>query len=191
MYPKDGAGGIGFATLRTYMPGRALGFGTHVVGSSPSAPGIRQLVVRPRADRPIVHPAAERGRGATGRSLLGVAFDRVIFEPVHDAMERRMMIGIKQLAEGTDRQRLVNHLHVVLWTVTFALFIAAIVLVMRRDEWQLPLAGFVAAGIVFQVLTFVQPPIVVGVALVAGVTTLLWPPRTGAHMLRPAVVGNA
>ena len=34
MYPPNKAGGIGFATLRAYVPGRALGFSTHAPGSS-------------------------------------------------------------------------------------------------------------------------------------------------------------
>src|SRR5690242_3590674 len=33
MYPPDRAGGVGFATLRTYFPGYALAFGTHAVGT--------------------------------------------------------------------------------------------------------------------------------------------------------------
>lgn len=45
-----------------------------------------------------------RGRGsAGGPSLLGVAFDRVFFEPMHFVMERRMMIGLTQVAEGSTR----------------------------------------------------------------------------------------
>ena len=43
---------------------------------------------------------------------------RAIFEPVHFVMARRMMIGIKQLAEGQDRDRAINHLQIALWTMT-------------------------------------------------------------------------
>src|SRR5438552_14659566 len=38
MYPSDKAGGAGFATLRAYVPGRALSFGTHILGTPPTAP---------------------------------------------------------------------------------------------------------------------------------------------------------
>lgn len=109
--------------------------------------------------------------------MLGVAFDRSIFEPVHFVMERRMMIGVKQLAQGGDRDRVVNHIHVVLWTITFGLFVAAAVMVLRRRQWMRPLAGFVAAAAVFQILTLGQPPVGIGIVLVAAVAAMLWWPR--------------
>jgi hypothetical protein len=173
MYPKNRAGGVGFATLRAYVPGRALGFGTHAVGTRPSAPedGSWSFVLEPvddSATRLLV-----RGRGAGGRSLLGVVFDRSIFEPVHFVMERRMMIGIKQLAEGSDRGRFLNHLQVGLWVVAFCLIVVAVVRVLRRERWRRPLVGFVAAAAVFQILTLGQPFFVVGLALLLLVTGIL------------------
>lgn len=173
MYPKNRAGGVGFATLRASVPGRALGFGTHAVGTPPSAPedGSWSFVLEPvgeSATRLLV-----RGRGAGGCSLLGVAFDRSVFEPVHFVMERRMMIGIKQLAEGSDRGRFLNHLQVGLWVVAFCLIVVAVVRVLRRERWRRPLVGFVAAAAVFQILTFGQPFIVVGLALLLLVAGIL------------------
>ena len=41
-----------------------------------------------------------RGRGAGGGSLLGLWFDRGIFEPMHFVMEQRQLRGIKERAEG-------------------------------------------------------------------------------------------
>jgi hypothetical protein len=70
-----------------------------------------------------------------------IAFDRAVFEPVHFVMGRRMMLGLEQLAEDRDRHRLTNHVHVLLWTVTFGLLVAAAVLVLRREHWRRPLAG--------------------------------------------------
>ena len=87
-----------------------------------------------------------------------------------------MLMGIAQLAEGANRHRLANHAHVVLWTLTFGLVIAAGVLVLRRDRWFRRLAALVAALVVFQLLTLGQPPIGVGVVLVAAVWALLWWP---------------
>src|SRR4051812_6968268 len=82
-----------------------------------------------------------RGRTAA-RSWAGAAFDRAVFEPMHFVMERRMLIGIKQLAEGNDRHRWLNHLLVVLWATTFALFVTAGVGVVRRRAWRRPLVSF-------------------------------------------------
>ena len=176
MYPPEGAGGAGFATLRRYVPGRALGFGTRVVGTPITAPedGSWTFVLQPldgSTTRLLI-----RGRGPVTRSWLGLAFDRSIFEPVHFVMERRMMIGIKQLAEGQDRDRAINHLQIALWTLTFGLLIVSGAQVLLRREWWRPLTGFVGAAGVFQILTLAQPHILVGIALVAGVTGILWRP---------------
>ena len=167
MYPKDRAGGIGFATLHAYVPGRALAFGTRVTGASLSEPesGSWAFVLEPidaSTTRFLV-----RGRIASGRSPAGVAFDRAIFEPAHFVMERRMMVGIKDLAEGRDRGRLLNHGQVALWTITFVLFVSAGIMVLRRRAWARPLAAFTLAGLIFQVLTLAQPPLLLGVPLVA------------------------
>jgi hypothetical protein len=121
-----------------------------------------------------------RGRGAPGRSRLGAAFDGADFEPAHFAMERRMMIGLKQLAERGSRHRWSNHLQGVLWTITFGLWVVAAVLVFRRPAWLRPLAGFVAAGVVFQLLSLVQPPAPIGALLVAALALLLNAPRLRA-----------
>ena len=177
MYPPDKAGGIGFATLQSYIPGRALGFATRMTGTPLSAPanGSWSFVIIPLGDsatRLLI-----RGRGAPGRSLLGVAFDRSIFEPAHFAMERRMMIGLAQLAEGGSRQRLANHAQVALWTITFGLFVAAVVRVFRRRQWGLALVGVGVSAAVFQILTLRQPPLSVGAVLVAALAAIVWWPR--------------
>jgi len=166
MYPKEKAGGAGFATLKTYRPGGVLGFATRAPGTALSAPedGSWSFVVRPIDDS--TSRLLVRGRGAPGRSLLGLAFDQSIFEPVHFVMERRTMIGIKQLAEGESRQRLLNHVQVVLWTITFGLFIAAAVQVLRSGGRRRAVAATLVSAAVFQVLTLGQPPLFLGVTLV-------------------------
>ncbi len=176
MYPKNKAAGIGYATLRTFLPGRALGFGTHALGTAPSAPedGSWSFILD-RVDDSHTRLLV-RGRGSPGRSLLGLAFDRSIFEPVHFVMERRMMTGLKEAAEGSDRHRLVNHVHVVLWTIAFGEFIMAIVMVMRQRHWAQPLAVMIVAAVVFQILTLGQPPIAMGVALLAAPGAIMWWP---------------
>ena len=176
MYPPEKAEGIGFATLRAYEPGRVLGFAARSTGTALDQPedGSWTFVLEPVGDsatRLLV-----RGRGATGRSLLGVAFDRSIFEPAHFAMERRTMIGLKQLVEVGERDRLANHWQVLFWTLALVLFIAAGVMVLRREQWHQPLVGFLIAGVIFQVLTLGQPPIAVGITLVGLLGAFLWPP---------------
>mgnify|MGYP000867451724 CR=1 FL=1 len=187
MYPPSKAGGLGYATLRTLDAGHALGFSTRAAGTPLTMPedGSWSFVlesVDADTTRLIV-----RGRGAGGRPPLGVAFDRAIFEPAHFVMERRMMVGIKQLSEGGSRHRWSNHVQVVLWTLTFVMFLTAPSLVLHRAAWGRALAGFALAGVVFQVLTLVQPPVLVGVVLTAAVAACLWPTRSRSRIRRPAV----
>ena len=185
MYPSTKAGGVGYAVLRTYIPGRALGFGTWYAGTPPTGPedGSWTFVLQPLRDsttRLLV-----RGRGAPGRSLLGLAFDRSIFEPMHFAMEKRMMLGSADLSEGHARGRYVNHVQVILWFVTAAMFIVGLASVFVGPVWRRKLAGTVTAAVVFQVLTFGQPPIDVALllVLVAG-AVLWWPVEPGSPLSR-------
>jgi hypothetical protein len=172
MYPPGKAGGIGFATLLSYVPGRALGFGTHRTGTAAAAPvdGSWSFALEPLGD--TATRLLVRGRGGPGRANGWLAFDAAVFEPAHFAMERRMMTGLKQVVEGGDRHRWSNHVQVVLWILTFLMWLAAAVLVLRRPAWVPPLAVFLAAGVAFQVLSLGQPPLLVGLAVFAATTAL-------------------
>jgi len=44
-----------------------------------------------------------RSRGAQAQSLAAMLFERLLFDPVHFIMERKMMLGIKQRAENAAR----------------------------------------------------------------------------------------
>jgi hypothetical protein len=176
MYPSTRAGGAGFATLRVYVPGWAMAFATHAVGTAPAAPDDGSWAFALENLTDSTSRLLVRGRGAAGRSLLGAAFDKSIFEPMHFTMEKRMLIGIRQLAEGRSRGRTGNHVQVLLWVLSFAMFIVGAVSVFRRAAWKRALAATVAAAVVFQVLTFGQPPLDVGVLLVSMVAVLLWWP---------------
>jgi hypothetical protein len=177
MYPPTKAGGAGFATLRTFEPGHALGFGTRLVGTPLDQPenGSWTFVLEPLGmsqTRLLI-----RGRGAARHSLLGMAFDQAIFEPMHFAMERRMMVGVQRLAVAGERGRLWNHVHVALWASMFVMFLIAAALVVFGQRWPRSLVAFLAAAAAFQGLTLLQPPLVVNVAVVVGVFLLLWPGR--------------
>jgi hypothetical protein len=167
MYPPDRGGGSGFATLRTYVPGRALAFAGRRMGDPVTAPesGSWAFVLQPldaHTTRLLF-----RGRASAPPSLGALAFDRFIFDPAHYVMERRTMIGVKQLAEGGSRHRWANHAQVLLWTITFIGFVMSGIGVLRRRQWQRPLAAFIASALVFQFLTLGQPPVWIGVAVVA------------------------
>jgi hypothetical protein len=174
MYPPRKAGGAGHATLMVYEPGRALGFATRQIGTSPAAPpdASWSFVVQPigvHASRLIF-----RGRGAGGLRLLPGVFMSGVFEPVHFAMERRAMTSIKQLAEGGRPSAELDTLQVILWFTVFFGFVFAGVatLVMRR--FGRPLASFVLMGVFFQLLTLVQPNPAVGFAVFAVLAAGPW-----------------
>jgi hypothetical protein len=176
MYPATKAGGIGFATLRAYAPGRAMGFGTRMSGTPIDAPenGSWSFVVEPidaTRSRLIV-----RGRGTGERSILGEAFDHAIFEPAHFVMERRMMIGLKQIVETGDRHRAENLAHIVLWTLLFGLFVGSSVAMLAGGSMRRTSAGVAGSAIVFQILTFTQPPIAVAAILtIAAFAVVVFP----------------
>jgi len=44
---------------------------------------------------------------------------------------------------------------------------------LRRERWRRPLLGFVAAAVVFQILTLGQPSVLVGLALLLHVAGIL------------------
>jgi len=170
MYPPRKAGGVGFGTLRTYAPGRALGFATRAVGTPLDAPedGSWSFILLP-IDRQRTRFVV-RGRSlrptSPGPPAVARVLDRIVFEPMHYAMERRMMIGLARLAEGKDRGRLANHLQVVEWMAMLVVFALAGAMVVRRAYWRRPLAVFIGSALVFQLLTLVQPEPISGGALV-------------------------
>ena len=181
MYPSDRGGGIGFATLRSYVPGRALGFGTRMLGASLEEPEVASwtFVLEPidsRTTRLLI-----RGRGRAEASLLAYAFGSAVFEPIHFVMERRMMIGLKQLAEEGTRHRALNNVHIALWVITALMGLFAAYAVFTRPDWKTSALVLAAVALVFQVLTFGQPPLMVGMLLVMGTAAIVFRARPTAN----------
>jgi hypothetical protein len=174
MYPSGKAGGVGFATLRTLVPGRALAFATFRPGfTAPSRiEGSWAFVLQPiDADhtRLIIR---ERTTPAKSAGLRG--FERVIFSPMHFVMERRMMLGLQALAEGRDRGRLANHARVIAWTLILVSVFVAGVAVLSTRFWRRWLGLLVAAALSFEYLTLRQPMVVVDFACVAALALGFW-----------------
>lgn len=166
MYPPDKGGGLGFATLRAYEPGRALVFGARTIGLPPSEPenGTWGFHVVPLSDS--VTRLVVRGRGVPPRPLLGRLFDGAFFGPAHFVMERRMLLGIRDLAERGRRDRTSNGVQIGLWVVVAVQVLAAAVGAVRRADPRRPFAAFVGGALLFQWLTFVQPVLPVGIGAV-------------------------
>jgi hypothetical protein len=100
MFPPEKLGGIGQAPLAIHEPGHALVFYTRRTGTALTDPpdGTWAFVVEPIDQTTSRLVTRARARGSL--SLLGGAFNRGVFEPVHFVMERKMMEGIKVRVEG-------------------------------------------------------------------------------------------
>jgi hypothetical protein len=176
MYPEHKLDGEGYARLLELLPGRALAFGTHQPGRAAQAPaGSWSLVVEPA---PGGARLLARHAGGSASSLLGAAFHHTVFEPLHFAMERRMLEGIRGLAEGQPLSQARDVSLLSLWLLCAAALLASAVLVVLGRHWRRRLATFAAAAVVFQVLTLVQPEPMLGALLVLPVLGLGWWPLT-------------
>lgn len=176
MLPPGKLGGVGQASLAIYEPGHALVFYTRRTGTGLDEPpdGTWAFVVEP------IDPAISRlvmrvrARGSLG--LLGVAFNRGIFEPVHFVMERKMMEGIKARVEERQVSPAADAAQIVLWLVTFVGFVASAALALAGRRWHQRTVTFLAAGLLFQLLTLVQPSLYIGVPLVVLLHVAIWSP---------------
>jgi hypothetical protein len=183
MYPPEKLHGHGYATLLEYEPGRALVFGTHAAdaaaGSVPS--GTWAFIVEPegtRAARLIV-----RGRGAAAGSWLGTAFQRTVFEPLQFAMERRMLEGIRELSEGrAPPSRAADAFLLCSWAISLGALIVLGTLVLVGKRPLRALLGFLTAGVLFQLLTFTQPPLVIALVLLCALLPFVPRARARAHL---------
>jgi hypothetical protein len=167
MYPRDRAGGLGQAPLARHDPGRALVFYTRRPGTALTGPpdGTWAFVVEPVGEGTSRLIVRGRGRGRLG--LLGASFERGVFEPIHFAMERKMMEGINTRAEERPVSIVRDDIQVSLWVLTFAFFITSGIFTLEGRGWRWHAVTFTAAGILFGVLTLVQPSVFLAVPLVA------------------------
>ncbi len=165
MYPPRKLGGIGFAVLTVFQPGKALGFATRAMGAPAAAPpdGSWSFVVQPidgGSSRLLF-----RGRAVGPLQSFATVFNVAVFEPVHFAMERRTMEGIKALAEGRKPSAVRDGVQVALWAILFVAFVVSGALVLAGRNVGRHLVTFTASGFLFQLLTLTQPSPFIGVAL--------------------------
>jgi hypothetical protein len=74
-------------------------------------------------------------------------------------MERRMIEGIVDRAEGRSDPPYSEAVEIVLWVVALVAGLAAAVLFLTRLDWKWPLAVGIGAVLVLLAFTFLQPPI--------------------------------
>jgi uncharacterized membrane protein YjjP (DUF1212 family) len=88
-------------------------------------------------------------------------------------MERKMMEGIKDRAEGRVEPPYIQPLEIGLWLLAFAAGVAAAVLYMRGGRWWEPLIVGIASVPALLWFTFIQPAIwlrvLIDIVLIGGV----------------------
>jgi hypothetical protein len=127
-----------------------------------------------------------RSRASGSRSLALAAFDVMVFEPMHFVMERKMMEGIAARAEGHPPSALFDGLEVAMFAVCFALFGASVVRLVRWPRALPEVLMVLATGLTFELLTFVQPPWIVGCLLVPLLSVYVGGGSFGASSDEPA-----
>ncbi|HEY0712177.1 MAG TPA: hypothetical protein VGF45_05865 [Polyangia bacterium] len=178
MYPAHKLNGVGHAPLVAMVPGRALTFGTRQIGTSLAQPpdATWTFYVEPTAS-PGASRLYMRGRAMGGIGLGAQIFDDMVFEPMHFAMERRMMEVVKARAEGRPVTRAREDIMVGIWFAVAIAGVAAAVAVLIGRQTGRRLGVFLAAGLLFQLLTFVQPTPFIGVPLTLALLAAGWMPR--------------
>lgn len=179
MYPPSKLDGKGHATLLYQQPGHALVFGTPADAPGSVPKGTWSFIVKPTsagASRLLT-----RAGGSPAPTLIGMAFNRAVFEPLHFAMERRMLEGIKGLAEGRPISAARDHLLLSSWLSSFVTFVVSGALVLIGSHWQRRLLAFGASGVVFQIVTLAQPTPILSLALAALLLGLVSPLRLRAR----------
>jgi hypothetical protein len=107
-----------------------------------------------------------RGLGGNRRQpLLQRLFERYVMVPTHFVMERRMLLGIKERAEGQSASIAHDVVEVIPWFAAAALTIAgAVGTVADGPGWWV--AVFAADASALLVLPLLRPPIVLSFAWV-------------------------
>lgn len=194
MAPPDHYRGVGYATYARVDPPRAISLRTAGLGprgpDGAVPPGSWSFVLEPRPDgttRLLVRGRA--GNLAQAPGLAASVFSAVVYDPIHFVMERKMMLGLRDRAEGRRPvPAWVDTTYSVLWLVTGLLGISALVaaLVRRREAWK-PLAAGTLALVVLTMLFFARPPLAIAIALVAGLRwALSWAWRRSPRGRPPA-----
>jgi hypothetical protein len=158
MYPPRRAGGVGHALLARVEPPRAFVMRTATMGLAPTAGALGNswsAILEPIDDHTTRLIMRSRGTDAPG--WMSRAFGRLVFDPIHFAMERKMMTTIAALAEGRRPAEAPDLLQAALWLAFGILAVAAFVQVVCSADWMSPLFVLVASAVALPVSLFLQP----------------------------------
>jgi hypothetical protein len=190
MYPPKRAGGVGHALLARVEPPRAFVMRTATMGLAPTADALGNswsAILEPIDDHTTRLIMRSRGTDAPGWASR--AFGRLVFDPIHFAMERKMMTTIAALAEGRRPAEVPDLLQAALWLAFGILAVAAVVQVVCSADWMPPLFVLAASAVALPVSLFLQPyPAVTAIlyAAAGGLPRIWQKTRHGACPPHPA-----
>jgi hypothetical protein len=167
MAPRRRFQGSGFAIFSWVEPGRALVVSTHV-GRDPTQVGTWAFVLEPRGPgetRFIVR--GRSGQRGSAPPLSQRVFEQLVFEPMHFVMERRMLLGLKQRAEGAPPDPRRDAAEAACWIVALLVAVVAAIAMLLRTAWVRAWALFVGAGLSLLVLPLERPPLALTLAAAA------------------------
>ena len=158
MYPPERAGGVGHAILARIEPQRAFVMRTATSGSAPTADGLGNswsAILEPidnHTTRLIM-----RSRGTDAPGWWSPAFGRLVFDPIHFTMERKMMATIAALAEGRRPGEAPDLVQAGLWLAFGVLAVVALIQVVFSADWVPPFLVVTASAIAVPISLFLQP----------------------------------
>jgi hypothetical protein len=172
--------GMGYVEVAANEPGRALVLVGHS-GTDPTPSGTWAFVVEPRGNGSRLLARGRAGREGVRGSAAATLFDHVVYQPMHFVMERRMLLGVRERAEGRIPGAWRDGVEIAIWLVALgAALLAASVAIVRRFAGR-AFALFAASGAALLVLPLLRPPLAVSatvaIVLAAGVPWSLLAPR--------------
>lgn len=175
MYPADRLDGVGHAVVARLDRNRALVLATMPMGERAVANGSTLAFLLDRVDATHTR-LVMRSRGPSPTSIPWLAFDRGIFQPAHFVMERRMMLTLKALAEGSNPDEMPDLVQAALWIAIGLSCAIAVVAAWVAVAWRRALCTVAAGAAALAVATLLQPPVLITAALAAAVGSLnrLW-----------------
>ncbi|HEX9639740.1 MAG TPA: hypothetical protein VGB13_00340 [Candidatus Krumholzibacteria bacterium] len=162
--PREAFGGTGYSEIVRVDPARMIVLVGHS-GKNPAPNGTWSFFLEPigQAETRLV----TRGLGGNSRQpVLQRLFERFIMAPTHFVMERRMLLGVKERAEGQRTSSAQDLVEVTPWLVAIALTVAGAIGAMLAVEPGWWLAVFAAGASGLLVLPLLRPPAVLSIAWV-------------------------
>jgi hypothetical protein len=89
-------------------------------------------------------------------------------------MEKAMLRGIQERAEGRSFNSPIEPLEISLWLLTLVIGIIAGWHYLNKEKWHMPLAIAMVSVVSLIIFTFIQPPVLLRAGAVLGMAIALW-----------------